>query len=1270
MKLKRFTSILILAAIAFMLLPATARADDASVTYIDGSGTEQTVTAAVVDSSTSTLGTGWYVVNDSGVTRSGTITVSGSVNLILADGASLAVTASTDNVGINVTSGNTLTIYGQSLGTGTLNVTGDEDSSGLGGGDRQGCGTVNVYGGNVTAKGGSYGAGIGGGLTGSGGTLNVYGGTVTATGGEYGAGIGGGYGGGGGTVNVYGGTVTATGGRSGAGIGRSNGGGTVNIHGGTVTATGGGDGAGIGGGFGGDGVAVNVSGGTVTATGGSSGAGIGGGMFGSGGKVTISGGMVTAKGGSFAAGIGGGDGDPGGNVTISGGMVTATGGNFGAGIGGGYGDNGGAVVVSGGSIKAQGTGGGAAIGAGKYGSGGTLKNANGDNVYLTTVTVMDGGAAVASSDISLLSWGAGSTYYAYGANDVKTNASGKLYLYLPAGTAAMAAKTPAPLKYSGSVTANTSSGVLAPDTQPPVVTSVEPAGQYAPLDGSIVITFDEEVIDGTGTVSISSGGEYTALAGGTWSAGNTVYTLPYAGLSNRTHYTVKVDGFRDANNNVMASADTSHTFRTTPPVYTITYDLAGGTISTPNPASFTDEGADFTFVSPTRAGYTFTGWSGTGIAGINPSVTIPFGSTGDRAYTAHWTANDYTLTFDAQGGTVSPESITVTYDAVVGALPMPGRTGYSFAGWFTEASGAGSEYTEETVYRTDGNSMLYACWTANDYTLAFDAQGGTVSPESITVTYDAAVGELPTPERTGYTFAGWFTEASGAGTQYTADTVYQTAGDLTLHACWTLNTYALAYDLAGGTAINPESYTVEDIPLTLANPSRVGYTFTGWSGTDIDGTTLNLTIPANSTGDREYTAHWTANDYTLSFYAQGGVVSPESITMTYDAAVGELPTPVRTGYTFEGWFTAAGGAGSEYTEETVYQTDGDLMLHAYWTPTPYALAYDLAGDAANNPVSYTVEVLPITLENPSRVGYTFAGWSGTDIDETTLSVTIPANSIGDRVYTAHWTLNTYSIRYDLDGGTLDEPNPDSYTVKSGAITLNNPEKEGYTFVGWSGTGVSGMVMYVTIPAGSWGNRKYIGHWEQNPVYIAQTLVDDSSGISVSGDNIREDAVLTVTELNLGDSEACDAIRQRMDDGDYVFLLGKNISLSGGFTGMISISLPVGTQYDGKTVTVLHCNNGELENYTVIVKDRMATIQVSGLSPFAVFAEVDDTQPDSTETVSPSPSPSHTPAVTAVPANADDTVNPGGGIGLIWWLLGGLVLVGVILLVVFIRHRRA
>ena len=242
------------------LLAVTTGAYAASVSYIDGNGTSQTVDATELESTTTSWTDGsWYIVPEGGLTISGRIAVSGTVNLILRDGTELTASA-----GITTT-GATLNIYAQSTGTGALTATGNN------GGDPNGGGSAGI-GGNGVARIVSGGAG---------GTVNIYGGTVTATGGngaQYGgggAGIGGGglgydsSGGQGGTVNIYGGTVTATGGTGGelggggAGIGgggngfsESTGGqgGTVNICGGTVTATGGngtqdaGGGAGIGGG--------------------------------------------------------------------------------------------------------------------------------------------------------------------------------------------------------------------------------------------------------------------------------------------------------------------------------------------------------------------------------------------------------------------------------------------------------------------------------------------------------------------------------------------------------------------------------------------------------------------------------------------------------------------------------------------------------------------------------------------------------------------------------------------------------------------------------------------------------------------------------------------------------------------------------------------------------------------------------------------------------------------------------------------------------------
>ena len=258
------------------LLAVTTGAWAASVSYVDGNGTSQNVDATELESTTTSWTDGsWYIVPEGGLTISGRIAVSGTVNLILRDGTELTASA-----GITTTNA-TLNIYAQSTGTGALTATGANGATNTGG--NAGIGGIGV-GYNVSG--------------GAGGTVNIYGGTVTATGGNGGqdagggAGIGGGglgflskEGGAGGTVNIYGGTVTATGGNGGqdtgggAGIGGgglgfqskegSGAGGTVNIYGGTVTSTGGtgegdgGVGAGIGGGGNGFGNSAGA-GGTLT----------------------------------------------------------------------------------------------------------------------------------------------------------------------------------------------------------------------------------------------------------------------------------------------------------------------------------------------------------------------------------------------------------------------------------------------------------------------------------------------------------------------------------------------------------------------------------------------------------------------------------------------------------------------------------------------------------------------------------------------------------------------------------------------------------------------------------------------------------------------------------------------------------------------------------------------------------------------------------------------------------------------------------------------
>ena len=191
--------------------------------FANGSGANTNCIRLTTD--ITTLDQEWYVVDGTLNFGTGGVKVSGNVNLVLADGASLTVMGAAKKAGINVAAGNSLTIYGQSDGTGTLTARGnssdgsDTGGAGIGGNEKESSGTITINGGIINAAGGSSsgGSGIGGGANGNCGVITINGGTVTATGGSYGAGIGGGRNGNGGTVTINNGTVTATAGSSGTG---------------------------------------------------------------------------------------------------------------------------------------------------------------------------------------------------------------------------------------------------------------------------------------------------------------------------------------------------------------------------------------------------------------------------------------------------------------------------------------------------------------------------------------------------------------------------------------------------------------------------------------------------------------------------------------------------------------------------------------------------------------------------------------------------------------------------------------------------------------------------------------------------------------------------------------------------------------------------------------------------------------------------------------------------------------------------------------------
>ncbi|MDR2106828.1 MAG: S8 family serine peptidase, partial [Coriobacteriales bacterium] len=145
-----------------------------------------------------------------------------------------------------------------------------------------------------------------------------------------------------------------------------------------------------------------------------------------------------------------------------------------------------------------------------------------------------------------------------------------------------------------------------------------------------------------------------------------------------------------------------------------------------------------------HVGYTFAGWN----PAWQPTVA------GNVTYIAAWSANSYTVTFNPNGGSVSPTNITRTYNSSVGTLHVPTRAGHTFTGWYTAPSG-GAPVSPST--KVTGDVIYYARWSINSYTATFDPNGGSVFPANTTRTYNSAIGALPTPTRLGFAFDGWYT---------------------------------------------------------------------------------------------------------------------------------------------------------------------------------------------------------------------------------------------------------------------------------------------------------------------------------------------------------------------------------------------------------------------------------------------------------------------------------------------------------------------------------
>ena len=346
------------------------------------------------------------------------------------------------------------------------------------------------------------------------------------------------------------------------------------------------------------------------------------------------------------------------------------------------------------------------------------------------------------------------------------------------------------------------------------------------------------------------------------------------------------------------------TFSDTKPLfyYGITYELSGGTNAAGNPQTYEKSAGVASFADATRKGYTFGAWYDNSEFNGDAVTSIATGSKGAKTLWAKWTANTYNVCFNANGGTGTMSNQTFTCDQAQ-ALTANAftRDNHDFSGWNTAANGSGTGYTNgesvSNLATEQGSTVnLYAQWTPKNYDVTFDVNGHGTAPAAQTVAYGTKATEPATPTEAGWTFGGWYKESSCVNRwEFGADNV---TGTTTLYAKWAQNVYTITYELDGGvnSASNPLVYTNTD-NITLAAPTKTGYTFTGW--TPDDGV-----ISSGSTGNKTFTANWQVNQYTITFNADGGTVISGNIapiTQNYGTTVTATATLAKQGYLFNGW---------------------------------------------------------------------------------------------------------------------------------------------------------------------------------------------------------------------------------------------------------------------------------------------------------------------------------------------------------------------------------
>lgn len=525
-----------------------------------------------------------------------------------------------------------------------------------------------------------------------------------------------------------------------------------------------------------------------------------------------------------------------------------------------------------------------------------------------------------------------------------------------------------------------------------------------------------------------------------------------------------------------------------PKKYEIKYALNGG-INIDNPTIYTVESEDIVLKNPHRDYYNFLGW----FNGEEKIETIAKGSHGNIILQARWQAVEYFIEYNGvEDISDYVTSYTVESESII--LPTPNKNFYTFDGWYTSEDFEG-DAIEEIVASNPQNIRLYAKFTAIEYQIYYNLNGGVNADNPTTYTVESEDIFLNNPVRNYYEFCGWFcdeerVEVIACGSH----------GDIELNARWQAIVYDIKYHGVEDVCDFPTSYIVEDENIVLPILSKEYYSFQGWFlNEEFIGESI-AQIDTKHPQNINLYAKFTAIEYHISYELNGGADVDNPTVYTIEDGDITLKNPTREHYDFLGWYE-----GENKVDIVNVKTYGNITLSAKWIAIQHIIYLcDEQGNTLKKQ-TYTIESGDITLEDVHKDYYDFVGW----FDKSGKEIKIVPCTSGENVYVyAKFTPIEYQIEYNYNGGKQVD-NPTKYTVESEDILLLPTARDGYTFIGW----YNGDNRVERIPSGSHGDITLDAKWSSDAYSITYHNVQDSSNYPSSYSLEGGDVALPIPQKN-------------------------------------------------------------------------------------------------------------------------------------------------------------